>query len=376
MSGAPTATATRVVVVYGGRSAEHEVSCISARRILDALHAQRYDVTVLGVTHDGAWRDVSHAVAGDGVLTGRSESVAPAGGGLPSPSDLDGTDVEPINALRGDGRASDTVVFPIIHGPSGEDGTLQGLLEVAGLPYVGPGVLGSAVAMDKGIAKALFAAAGLPQVRYRILRVDEVNEHTRPGVVAAVVDELGWPVFVKPANLGSTIGISRAGDPDAFDVALALALRYDEYVIIEEQVLAREIELGVLGHVDLLVTGPGETLPSHDFYDYEDKYLLGTAGLAIPADLPAAVTAQAKTIALRACRALRVEGMARVDLFYEDPGRGLLINEVNTIPGFTAISMYPMLWAAEGLSVGDLIDHLLTAARARHARRQALHTRR
>lgn len=376
MSGEPSPSSTgppspvaRVVVVYGGRSAEHEVSCISARHVLDALDLRRYDVAVLGVTLDGRWVDATKSLS-----ERRSDprSGPAAGVGLPRPAELPGPEVDALRALVGDGPSGETVVFPLIHGPMGEDGTLQGLLEVAGLPYVGSGVLGSAAAMDKGVAKALLGAAGLPQVRHLVLRVDDIDDTT----AAAVERSLGWPVFVKPANLGSTIGISRADGPEALASSLALALRYDEWVVIEEQVAARELELGVLGHVALAVTVPGETLPSHEFYDFEDKYLVGAAGLAIPAQVPASVAAEARSMAVEACRALRVEGMARVDFFYEASGRGLLINEVNTVPGFTAISMYPMLWNAEGLDAAALIDALLVSARARYNRRRAFGTTR
>ena len=365
----PLPPVARVVLVYGGRSAEHEVSCISARHVLDALDVRRYDVTVLGVTLDGRWVDATKALRDHQSAPG---SEPAAGTGLPTPADLAAPEVHALRALVGDGPSAETVVFPLIHGPMGEDGTLQGLLEVAGLPYVGSGVLGSAAAMDKGVAKALLGAAGLPQVRHLVLRVDDIDDTT-----AGVVERsLGWPVFVKPANLGSTIGISRADGPEALGASLALALRYDEWVVVEEQVTAREIELGVLGHVDLAVTVPGETLPSHEFYDFEDKYLVGAAGLAIPAELPDSVAAEARAIAVEACRALRVEGMARVDFFYEDPGRGLLVNEINTVPGFTAISMYPMLWNAEGLDATALIDALLVTARARYDRRRGFGTTR
>lgn len=360
---------TRVVLVYGGRSAEHEVSCISARHVLDALDRQRYDVVVLGVTLDGRWVDATASLRDHRSPSGNEPA---AGAGLPTPADLPAPEVDALRALAGDGPGGETVVLPLIHGPMGEDGTLQGLLEVARLPYVGSGVLGSAAAMDKGVAKALLGAAGLPQVRHLVLRVDEIDDDT-PAVVER---SLGWPVFVKPANLGSTIGISRADGPEALQSSLALALRYDEWVVIEEQVTAREIELGVLGHVDLAVTQPGETLPSHEFYDFEDKYLVGAAGLAIPAKVPDSVATEAKAMALEACRALRVEGMARVDFFYEEPGRGLLVNEINTVPGFTAISMYPMLWNAEGLDATALIDALLVSARARYDRRRGFGTTR
>jgi D-alanine-D-alanine ligase len=358
-----------VVLVYGGRSAEHEVSCISARHVLDALDMRRYDVTVLGVTLEGVWVDATKALAGH---VSAPASGPAAGAGLPTPADLHAPEVDPLRALVGDGRRGETVVFPLMHGPMGEDGTVQGLLEVAGVPYVGSGVLGSAAAMDKGVAKALLGAAGLPQVRHLVMRVDDIDD----AIGATVERALGWPVFVKPANLGSTIGISRAEGPEALASSLALALRYDEWVVIEEQVTAREIELGVLGHVNLAVTLPGETLPSREFYDFEDKYLVGAAGLAIPAQVPDPVATDAKAMAVDACRALRVEGMARVDFFYEDPGRGLLVNEINTVPGFTAISMFPMLWNAEGLDAAELIDALLVAARARYDRRQGFGTTR
>lgn len=371
MPGSPPAAKTRVVVVYGGRSAEHEVSCISARHVLDALDGERYQVTVLGVSLEGRWVDATALAAGATGDAGGDHRPA-AGSGLPSPSEDNAPPVDALRALAGDEAETPSVVFPLIHGPMGEDGTIQGLLEMSGLAYVGSGVLGSAVAMDKGVAKALLGAAGLAQVRHLVVRVDGIGR----GIAARVAQHLGWPVFVKPANMGSTIGISRARDATELASSLDLALRYDEYVVIEEQVQAREIELGVLGHVDLSVTDAGETRPSRDFYDFEDKYLDGAAGLIIPAELPAGVLAEAQSLALRACAALRIEGMARVDFFYEEPGRGLLINEINTIPGFTAISMYPMLWSNAGLAPAQLIDALVEAARARHARRRAFGTTR
>jgi D-alanine-D-alanine ligase len=362
---------TRIVIVYGGRSAEHEVSCISARYVWEALDPAGYDVVAAGVRRDGTWVDAtaaarSPASAGPTAAGG----AAAAGAGLPSPDDLPGPALNPWTLLH-DGPA-DTIAFPVVHGPSGEDGTLQGLFETAGVAYVGAGVLGSAAAMDKAVAKVLFEAAGLPQVRHLTARVDDIGPDTAERVAAA----LGWPVFVKPANLGSTVGISRATDPATLEEALRLALRYDEYVVLEEAVVAREVELAVLGHPDLAVSGVGEPLPSKEFYDFEDKYVLGTAGLAVPADLPAEVVEEARPLARRACRALRVEGMARVDFFYEEGGRGLLINEINTLPGLTAISMYPRLWDVEGLSAPKLVDALLVAARSRHTRRAAFSTSR
>jgi D-alanine-D-alanine ligase len=368
----------RLVVVYGGRSAEHEISCISAFHVLRAADPARYDVRVVGITTDGRWVDADSTVA----------ALAPGVASLPSPNTiLDGPDhvgalgtgqtqpparIDPLATVRVAGDEP-VVVFPLLHGPNGEDGTVQGLLEVAGVPYVGAGVAGSAASMDKGLTKAILAAAHLPQVRALIRRETELDDLTAKTVEA----ELGWPVFVKPANLGSSIGISRAGDAGELAAALDLARRYDEWVVIEEAVEAREIEVGVLGFgAGLRASIPGEIIKSRAFYDFEDKYLAGTATSQIPADLPADVAQSARHMALEVCRALRIDGMARVDFFYEDPGRGLLVNEVNTIPGFTPISQFPQLWAATGVDYPDLVDELVRIALVRHERRSRFEFRR
>jgi D-alanine-D-alanine ligase len=254
----------------------------------------------------------------------------------------------------------------------GEDGTVQGLLEVAGVPYCGAGVAGSAAAMDKGLAKALLHAAGLPQTRYLLLRETEIDEQ----VACRVEEHLGWPVFVKPANMGSSIGITRAANAAALAAAIDLVRRYDEFVIIEEAVRARELEIGVLGWPELRTSVPGEIKPSHEFYDFEDKYLDGAAGLEVPAQLPDEVAAEMSRLAIAACRAMRVDGMARVDLFYEEGRRGLLVNEINTIPGFTPISMYPRLWAASGVPYAALVDELVNQALRRAGRRARFETHR
>jgi D-alanine-D-alanine ligase len=353
----------RLVLVYGGRSAEHEVSCISAFHVLRAADPARYDVHLLGITTAGRWVDAGRVPAG----------LAAGQASLPSPDTLPEvpaalrSPVDAIDALRA-GGGGPVVVFPLLHGPYGEDGTVQGLLEMAGVPYVGAGVSGSATAMDKGLTKAVLTAAGVPQVRALVRREHELDDLTAKTVEA----ELGWPVFVKPANLGSSIGISRAADAAELAAALTLARRYDEWVVIEEAVDAREIEVGVLGVGDgQRASVPGEIIPSRDFYDFEDKYLAGTATTRIPADLPPDVAAAARRLALQVCRELRVDGMARVDFFYEAAGRGLLVNEVNTIPGFTPISQYPQLWAASGVDYPALVDELVRLAQVRHARRSA-----
>jgi D-alanine-D-alanine ligase len=263
-------------------------------------------------------------------------------------------------------------VLPLLHGPMGEDGTVQGLLEIAGVPYCGAGVAGSAAAMDKGLAKSLLSAAGLPQAGFLFFRENEIDT----GLAQRVEAELGWPVFVKPANMGSSIGISRVDDAAGLQAALELVRRYDEFVIVEEAILGRELEIGVLGWPDLRASVPGEIIPSHDFYDFDDKYVDGAARLEVPAQLPSGVAEEMARLAVAACRALRVDSMARVDFFFEEAGRGLLVNEVNTIPGFTPISMYPRLWEASGLPYPALVDELVAQGLRRAARRAAFEAHR
>jgi D-alanine-D-alanine ligase len=247
----------------------------------------------------------------------------------------------------------------------GEDGSVQGLLDVAGVAYCGTGVGGSAAAMNKGMAKALLAAAGIPQARHVSLR-----EHEIDGSLAGRVErELGWPAFVKPASMGSSIGISKVHDAAELDAAVALATRYDEFLVVEEAVTGRELEIGVLGWPGLRASVPGEIKPSHEFYDFEDKYLDGAAMLDVPASLPPGVAEEMGRLAIAACAALWVDSMARVDFFFEEGGRGLLLNEVNTIPGFTPISMYPRLWAASGVDYPALVDALVDQALRRAGRR-------
>ena len=367
---AEQATRRRVILLFGGRSAEHEVSCTSAVSVLRALDPARYDITPIGITHEGGWVLSDSALA---LLAGADRSlVRVEAAGAP-------VDQAAVLALPGSpiGYRSDVlpVVIPILHGPFGEDGTMQGLLELAGLPYVGAGVLGSAVAMDKGVAKDLLKAAGLPQAGWLVRAGWDVPDAAaRVTFAFEVASTLGWPVFVKPANLGSSVGVSRADDAESFSAALELALGFDDWIVVEEAIVGREIEFAVLGNEQPEVSVPGEILPGHDFYDYEDKYLEDRAQLVIPALLPPGDVVEGQRLALAAYRALRCEGMARVDFFFDDgstggPGRGWIVNEANTIPGFTPVSMYPKLWAASGLSYPDLVDRLIELAAARHARR-------
>ena len=349
----------RLVVLFGGASAEHDVSCISARHVLAAADRDRYDVVPIGITREGRW-----VTAGDALAT-----LGPGAGALPSPDDAPASAaIEPLPAVSPTAVGQQVVVLPLLHGPMGEDGTVQGLLELAGVPYVGAGVAASALCMDKGLAKDVLAAHGLPQCRHLVAR------RPGPGFADEAAAALGWPVFVKPANLGSSVGVSKAHDAVELRVAVADALRFDEYVIVEEAVRGREIEVAVLGNDAPRASVPGEIVPGPEFYDYDDKYVSEGADLLIPAKLDDHEIVEVQELALAAYRALRVDGMARVDFFYEREGRGWLVNELNTIPGFTPISMYPKLWEASGISYGELVDELVRLALDRHDRRRRFAT--
>lgn len=350
------ATRTRLVVLFGGRSAEHDVSCVSARHVVGALDPDRYEVVPVGITRDGRWVDARPALP-----------AAPAVGALPSPDLADEAHVLPGAGLAHvAGEPGRTVVFPLVHGPMGEDGTVQGLLEVAQLPYVGAGVLASALCMDKAAAKEVLAYHGVPQAPWRSALAGEVTEDVLDEAAAA----LGFPMFVKPANLGSSIGISRVPDRASLATAVALAGAYDDVVVLEQAVRGREIEVAVLGNEQPRASLPGEIVAPDGFYDYDEKYVTNRAKLLVPAPLDDAEVAAAQAMALRTYRALRVEGMARVDFFYDERGRWL-VNEVNTVPGFTPISMYPKLWEVSGLPTPALLDELVALAVERHDRRRA-----
>jgi D-alanine-D-alanine ligase len=344
----------RLVVLFGGVSAEHEVSCVTAAHVLRAADPDRYELVPVGISREGRWA-LSESTA---------KALAEGPAALPASLEADGPSLDPLDTVARE-AAEQVVVLPLLHGPMGEDGTVQGLLELADVPYVGSGVLSSALCMDKVMAKVVLGAAGLPQPRHLALRRGEVDDD----VADRVGDELGYPVFVKPANLGSSVGITKVAEPSGLADALSTALAYDEWALVEEAVVGREIEVGVLGNERPRVSVPGEIVPTHEFYDYEDKYVDGAARMVIPAELPGGVLEQAQGMALQAYRALRGDGLARVDFFFEESGRGLLVNEVNTIPGFTPFSMYPSLWAASGVSYGELIDELVRLALDRHQRR-------
>jgi len=356
----------RLVVLFGGQSAEHEVSCTTAAHVLRAVDPDRYEVVPVGITRDGTWVQADDAQ----VALARGSAALPAP--LPESLEATGTAVEPSRMVAPAAGDLPVVVLPLLHGPHGEDGTVQGLLELAGAPYVGAGVLSSALAMDKVKAKEILSVHGLPQAAWMAVRDREIDR-TAESLAAA---GFGYPVFVKPANLGSSVGVSKVHDPSELGEALALAAGYDEWIVIEEGVDAREIEVGVLGNAEPRASVPGEIVPSHEFYDYDDKYIDDACQLLVPAPLDAAATARVRALALDAYRALRCEGMARVDFFYEERGRGFLVNEVNTIPGFTPVSMYPKLWEASGLSYPHLIDELVRLAVERHEHRSRFSTKR
>jgi D-alanine-D-alanine ligase len=352
---------TRVVVLFGGRSAEHEISCISARSVIDALDRERFEVIPVGITREGRWQ----LMAGPPALpaeTGRMPEVR-EGAGTTVELNAEGATGEIVGA---DGvRESVDVVVPVLHGPMGEDGAVQGFLELAGVPYVGAGVLGSAVGMDKAVQKVLFEAAGLSVVPWETVREPDWAEDEE--VVRARVEALGYPVFTKPATLGSSVGISKVHDADALGAGMAEAFRFARKVVVEHGVEGmREIECGVLGNDDPVASTCGEIVPKgHEFYDYASKYLdEDGAQLLIPARLPAGMMGRIQRMAVTAFQAIGCWGMARVDLFVR--GDDVWVNEINTIPGFTSISMYPKLWEASGLAYPDLIERLIELALERH----------
>ena len=345
-----------LVVIFGGQSAEHDVSCVTASHVLAAADPSRYRTIPVAISREGRWCTPALPELPVGGVDPRA---------LPARLTADGTPTH-ANVITSAPDTSQTVVVPLVHGPLGEDGTLQGLLEIMGVAYVGSGVLASAIAMDKVMAKTVFAQAGIPQVRFVSLRDDQIDT----AALEAVARELSYPLFVKPANMGSSVGVMKAHSLDELVAGAEAAASYDEWVIFEEAVTARELEVAVIGNRTPRASVVGEIIPANEFYDYEDKYVSGSATLEIPARLTEEQSAEIRSLALRAYATLRCEGMARVDFFFEENGRGFLCNEINTIPGFTPISMYPKLWEASGLPYSALIDELVDHARERHSRRK------
>lgn len=357
----------RVALLFGGKSAEHEISLVSARNIAAAMDPKKYEVVAIAIDKQGRWSfdqgtRLLHGVGVDKVADASPANMAAV---------LPGATTAPITRpTKGGSIGAIDVVFPVLHGPFGEDGTVQGLLKLANLPFVGASVLGSAVGMDKDVMKRLLRDAHVPIGKFLVFgRTDKIS-------FAAVNKTLGMPLFVKPANLGSSVGISKVSKPNEFASALREAFRYDNKIVIEEFIAGREIECSVLGNEKPIASLPGEIIVNRDFYSYDAKYLDAEgARLQIPAKLPAQVTKNLRAMAIRAYQALCCEGMARVDFFVQSDGR-VLVNEINTIPGFTKISMYPKMWEASGISYRALIDQLIELALERFHREQRLRTSR
>jgi D-alanine-D-alanine ligase len=335
---------SRVLLLFGGRSAEHEVSCVSAVAIHDALVEAGHRVIPVGIDRDGAWWivDTAHRPFR---ADGRSAALRLPDGRL----------------LVGDNAVNYDVVFPVLHGPYGEDGTIQGVFEIAGKPYVGCGVLSSALAMDKDIAKRAFRAAGIPTSRWRVIRGPEYRENPL-AITTSILEELGSPVFVKPAELGSSVGISKAENREETKRAIEVALHYGEKVVVEEFISGREIEVAVLGGPRTAL--PGEVHSAGEWYDYASKYENEASDFQAPARLSDQRMAEVRSLAARAFQVIECRGLARIDFFYVDGGRGFLINEVNTMPGFTPISGFPKMWEATGMTYAELCNELVDLATA------------
>jgi D-alanine-D-alanine ligase len=358
----------RVGVIFGGKSGEHEVSIHSAQSVMHALKPERYDVVPIGITKTGVWgfgvdafRLLGTAVperflnlqnpAGNSDITNETQSIAPY---------QREKDIIPHN-LQG----SVDVVIPVLHGSYGEDGTVQGLLELLDVPYVGAGVLASALGMDKVMMKRMFREAGFPQCNFlSFLRWEWEKEADT--VLDKIEGEIGYPCFVKPANLGSSVGISKAKNREQLVSAIELAVQYDRKIIVEEGLNVRELEVAVLGNEDPIASVVGEIIPSNEFYDYHAKYIGGESELIIPAPVPPEIHDQIRQYAIQAFKSIDCSGLARVDFFLEKETNRILLNEINTMPGFTAYSMYPKLWEATGIPYSELLDRLITLALQRY----------
>jgi D-alanine-D-alanine ligase len=341
-----------VAILFGGRSAEHEVSLASARAIFQQLDRQKYDIISIYINRSGGWRQVESP--------------------LLSIEELNQSQFHPFlpwglktlpNTLQSD------IYFPILHGPYGEDGTIQGLFELADKPYVGAAVMASAVAMDKAIAKTLFMSHELPVVQHAVIFEDSWLQN-KTAILDTIAQDFPLPLFVKPSNLGSSVGITKVKDHSETEAALNLAFQYDRKILVEEGIEGREIECSVLGNEKPRASLPGEIIPHREFYDYQDKYKDGKTAFGIPAELSSEITREIQRISLEAFKVVDCSGMARVDFFIQDRSGNILLNEINTIPGFTEISMYPKLWEVSGLSFSQLLDELITLGLERHAKKR------
>jgi D-alanine-D-alanine ligase len=354
----------RVGILFGGKSAEHEVSLQSAKNVLDAIDKDKYEVVLIGIDKSGKW-----------LLPNRSQFLLNSNdpnliklnkAGEQSVALVPQSSGELTNLSDQSSRSAIDVVFPILHGPFGEDGAVQGLLKLAGIPFVGAGVLGSAIGMDKDVMKRLLRDAGIPIAKFLVFKQEDWIDFEK------VIAEIGLPFFVKPANLGSSVGISKVKTKEDFDTAIGQAFEYDTKLLIEEFVDGRELECAVLGNQNPVASGVGEIIPTHEFYSYEAKYIdEHGAALEVPAKIPETVSERVRSLAIKTFKVLSCEGLARVDVFLQRDGN-LLVNELNTMPGFTKISMYPRLWEAAGMSYSELISRLIEFAIERFQREQKL----
>ena len=366
----------RVAILFGGKSAEHEISLISARNIVEAMDKNKYEIVSIGIDKDGRWFFDQDAKLLQGRPAGRHHNGR-AATQVQSPRAGDFTAIVPgkshapmIRVSPGRALGAVDVVFPVLHGPFGEDGTVQGLLKMANVPFVGAGVLGSAIGMDKDVMKRLLRDAGVPVAKFLVFDQSAAGQIS----FASVKRILGTPCFIKPANLGSSVGISKVSTQEEFRRGVKEAFRYDSKILIEENIRGREIECSVLGNENPIASLPGEIITRHDFYSYDAKYIdEHGAQLVIPANVAPSMAKKIQQIAIQSFKVLCCEGMARVDVFLRGQ-REILVNEINTIPGFTKISMYPKLWEASGISYSQLIDRLIQLALKRFRREQRLRT--
>lgn len=365
------ASKIRVGLIYGGKSGEHDVSLQTALAVIKAIDLDKYEIKPIYITQDGEWRkgqklltppDNKEALAFEtSDSQNSSTALMPIFQGLQQSTD---------SSVQGTNEAID-VVFPLLHGTFGEDGTIQGLLEMANVPYIGAGVLASAVGMDKVMMKKIFADAGLPQCIYRYFTRSQWAKDQANHLMEIEV-AVGYPCFVKPANLGSSVGVSKARNQDELIQAVSYALKYDRKVIVEEFINAREVEVAVLGNDEPQASVPGEIIPSNEFYDYKAKYVDGKSNVVIPAEVSPEVTGQLREMAVRAFQAIDGTGLSRVDFFIRKEDQAIMINEINTMPGFTPISMYPMLWRETGKPYRELLDDLIRLALERHEDKQQI----
>jgi len=383
----------RVGIIYGGKSGEHDVSLSTAKAVIGEFDFDKYEVYPFYITKQGEWRagaqllapvdDKKRLTFEDGAVVGEnSRALTPLFGSLSgraaaasAPAALSGASTAKEVVIASNGGAAEAqevdVVFPLLHGTFGEDGTIQGMLEMLNIPYVGAGVLASAVGMDKVAMKKMFASEGLPQCVYRYFTRSQW-ERDRSFYLMEIEMSLGYPCFVKPANLGSSVGVSKARNREELIEAVREAFQFDRKVIVEEFVEAREIEVSVLGNDQPRASVPGEIASSSEFYDYKAKYIDGKSVMTIPADIPLETAHEAQELAIRAFQAIDGTGLSRVDFFLRKDDGKLLINEINTLPGFTPFSMYPLLWKESGLTYRELLDELIRLAIERHQEKQSI----